>query len=375
MTQSMTNINPMKTQILKKAQLLLLLIPFLATGHTDPKWNGAHTKEKTIKREFNVNSDATLKVNNSYGNVNVVTYSGNKLTIEVNIKTNSNNADKAQKKLDEIMVEFNASPSLVSARTLFNKNSSKSWWSSWGNNNNVNMEVNYIITLPITNNVDLDNDYGSIYLEKIEGRAVINCDYGKITTKELMADNNSISFDYTNNSYFEYIKSGSIKADYSDYTVSKAKQLNINADYTKSNIKFAEDVTYTCDYGSFTAENINNLNGNGDYLTLVLGNVYKNVDIRADYGSIKIGNMTANAGNINIHSNYTGITIGHDPAYSFKFDLDLSYAGLNGSDGFEFTKKKIESSSKYYMGHYGNPSSSNLIKVNSDYGSITFKKK
>ncbi len=40
-----------------------------------------------------------------------------------------------------------------------------------------------------------------------------------------MADNNSISFDYTNNSYFEYIKSGKINADYSGYTVSKTKDL------------------------------------------------------------------------------------------------------------------------------------------------------
>ncbi len=364
----------MKSQLFYKTVYMLLLIPTLVLGNNNPEWNAAHTKEKTIKKEYTVNSNATLKVHNSYGNVNVLTYSGNKVLIEVTIKTISNNADKAKEKLDEITVEFNASSDLVSAKTIFNKNKSKSWWNNWGSSNNVKMEVNYVIKLPITNNVDLNNDYGNINLEKLEGRAVLNCDYGKITTKELMADNNSISFDYTNNSYFEYIKSGKINADYSDYTVAKAKQLTVNADYTKSNIKIAEDVNYTCDYGSFTAENINNLKGNGDYLTVVLGDVYKNVEINADYGSIKIGKMTANAGNVNIVANYAGITIGYDPAYNFKFELDLEYASLRDSDGFEFSKKKLETSEKYYLGYYGSPSASSLVKISSDYGSVSFKR-
>jgi len=361
----------MKTQLLYKAVFMLLLIPTMVLGSNG--LNGKHTKEKTIKKEFTVNSNANLKVNNSYGNINIVTYSGNKTYIEVTIKTNSNDEDKAQKKLDEITVEFNSSSEYVSAKTIFDKNKSDSWW-SWGKNNNVNMEINYVIKLPITNSVDLSNDYGSINLDKLEGRANINCDYGKITTKELMADNNYLSFDYTQNSYFEYIKSGKINADYSGFIVSKAKNLEISADYTKSVVKIAENVSYNCDYGSITIENVNNVTGNGDYLTTLIGDVYKNIDIKADYGSIKIERMNSNAGNVNIESDYVGITIGFDASYNFKFDLDLEYASLRDSEGFQFTKKRIESTDKYYQGYYGNSNTSNLIRIKSNYGSVSFKR-
>lgn len=364
----------MKSYLLHIALIALLLIPTLVLGNNISNGKGAHTKEKTIKKEFTVNSNATLKVDNSYGNINIVTYNGNKTLIEVTIKTNSNNEEKAQEKLDEITVEFSATPDMVSAKTLFNKNKSKSWWNNWGNKNNVNMEVHYVIKLPITNNVDLNNDYGSINLDKLEGRAFIKCDYGKITTKELMADNNFLSFDYTNNSYFEYIKSGKINADYSDYTVAKTKSLEISADYTKSTIKIAENVKYSCDYGSLSIENINNLNGNGDYLTLVIGDVYKNIDLNSDYGSIKIGRMTNNSGNVNIRSNYAGITIGYDSGYNFKVELDLQYASLRDSDGLEFTKKKTESTDKYYLGYHGSSSSPNFIKIDSNYGNVSFKR-
>jgi hypothetical protein len=362
----------MKTALLYKALFICLLIPSMVIGNNGKNWKGKYTKEKKINKEYNVNSGATLKVDNSYGNIDVITWNENRIVIEVTITTNGNNEEKVEKKLDDITIDFYGSSNLVSAKTRFRK--SKSWWNwNWGNNN-VNMKINYVIKAPITNNVDLSNDYGNINIDTLEGHAKIDCDYGKITTKELMADNNMINFDYTNNSYFEYIKSGKIDADYSGFTVGKTNDLEIIADYTKSKVEIAENVTYDCDYGSITIEKVNNVKGNGDYLTARIGDVYKNVTIEADYGSLKIDNMTSNAGDVTIDSDYMKITIGYAVNYSFNFDIELSYGSLRDSDEFEFTKKHIKSSSKYYAGYYGNSTSRNTIKINSDYGSVSFKK-
>lgn len=228
--------------------------------------------------------------------------------------------------------------------------------------------------MPITNNVDLSNDYGSINLDRLEGVAKLSADYGKITTKELMADNNIIKFDYSSSCYFEYIKSGKITADYSGFTVAKATDLTLNADYTKSIIEVAENVTYNCDYGSLKIDNINDFNGNGDYLTLRLGNVFKNVSINANYGSIKIDRIASKAKYIDINSDYVGITIGHDANFNFDFDINLDYGSLRASDDFIFTNKDEDHSDKHYNGYFGSQNSGNLVKIDSDYGSITFKK-
>ncbi|MEZ4797302.1 MAG: hypothetical protein R2785_09035 [Flavobacteriaceae bacterium] len=359
----------MKTALLYKTICTILLVPAFVFANNG-KWSGKYTKEKKLHKEYNVSSSATVNIDNSYGDIEIVTWNENRVVIDVTITTNGNDEDKVIKKLEGIDVLFENSPNMVSAKTKFNNN--KSWW-NWGNNN-VNMKINYVIKMPMSNNVDLSNDYGSINLDKLNGRAIIDCDYGKITTKELMADNNVISFDYTKNSYFEYIKSGKIDADYSSYTVAKTNNLSVNADYTKSEIEIAEDVNYSCDYGSLTINNANNVKGDGDYLTLRLGNIYKNVSVNADYGSLKIDNMTANAGSIDISSDYLKITIGYSEGYSFDFEFDLSYASLRDADDFEFSKRIEKSSSKYYLGHYGKSNSGNRIKINSDYGSITFKK-
>ena len=349
--------------------LLLLLMPamLLATNGIDYKT----TKEKNIKKSYDVTSNNTLKVNNSYGNLDILTWNENRIEFDITIKVSGNNTEKIDKKLKEINIEFSKSDGIVSAITKFN-NKKKSWW-NWSNTNNMKIEVNYRVKMPISNNVDLNNDYGAINLDKLEGHAKLNCDYGKITTKELMGKNNDIRFDYSNNCYFEYINSGKINADYSGFTVGKTKNLSLNADYTKSIIEVSENVNYNCDYGSLKIDNINNLDGNGDYLTLRLGNVYKNVKLRANYGSLKIARMASKAKSIDINSDYVGITIGYDANYSFDFNIELDYGSLRASEGFTFTHKEVDHSDKQYKGYHGAQNSGNVVKIKSDYGSVTFK--
>ncbi|WP_136480867.1 hypothetical protein [Cognatitamlana onchidii] len=348
----------------------LLILPLLisASSKTDFK----HTKTKTIKKEFSVNKNASLEVDNSYGNLDVVTWDENRIVFEITITTSGNNEEKTQEKLDEITVNFSANSDAVSARTMFGNKKSGSWW-NWGNSGKIKMKINYLIKMPITNKINLSNDYGNINVDKLKGQAKLSCDYGKITTKELMAADNAISFDYSKGCYFEYINSGKINADYSDFTIAKTKDIHISADYSNSKIEIAENVKYTCDYGNMKIDAANNIDGNGDYLTTVIGDVYNNVTLRADYGSIKIKHLTESAGNVDIKSDYVGINIGYAQDYYFDFNIRLDYGSLRESDGLTFIKKNIQSSDKYYSGYRGTQSTGNLISITSDYGSVSLK--
>ena len=360
----------MKTLLYKSTLWALLLVPFLLCAHTDNQ-GGKYTKEKTIKREFNVNSDALFKVSNSYGNLNITSWNENRVVIEVHIKTNGNDEERVEERLNEIDVDFENSASMVSARTLFGENG-KSWGWNWGKRRNVSVQVNYTIKLPVKNSVNLNNDYGNIYLDRIDGHAKINCDYGKIDVGELRGRNNELKFDYTSRSTFDYINSGEIIADYSGFTIEKAGNLRVKADYTNATINKMEDLEYSSDYGSLEVDEVNNVNGNGDYIGVKLGTVHGNVSITSDYGSIKISEMAPDAGNVNIKTDYTGIRIGYSAQYYFDFEISTEYAGVSGKDAFEINISKEKSNEKYYKGYYGKQNSGNTVTIISDYGGITF---
>lgn len=362
----------MKTILFKFPLLVLLVLPILLSA-SDGKLKGKYTKEKTIKKEFDVNADALLKVNNSYGNLNITSWNENRVVIEIHIKTNGNNEEKVQKKLDGISVDFDASSSMVSARTIFDRNK-RSWGWNWGNSNNVNMQINYTIKLPLKNSVNLNNDYGSIILDRVDGHAKINCDYGRLEIGELRGRNNQLTFDYTSKSTIDFIESGTINADYSGFTIGKAGDLIIKADYTNSTVEKMSNLDYNTDYGKIEIGEAENIQGTGDYITVKLGTLHGNVDLSADYGSIRINKMASDAGNLRINGDYTGIKIGYDSSYNFDFEIKTSYAGVKGKDDFEMRISEVKNTSKYYKGHYGSSNSGNVVNISTEYGGITFFK-
>ncbi|MHA7831357.1 MAG: DUF4097 family beta strand repeat-containing protein [Flagellimonas sp.] len=362
----------MKALPFKNIFFALALIPLVAIAHVDNgKLNGRYTKEKTIKKEYNVNSDALFKVKNSYGNVNITSWNENRVVIEVHVKTNGNDEDRVQERLNEIDVDFENSPSMVSATTRFGDRSN-SWGWSWGKRKKVSVQVNYTIKLPVKNNVNLSNDYGSIVLDRIDGHAKISCDYGSLEIGELRGRNNELRFDYTSRSTFDYINSAEIIADYSGFTIEKAGNLIIKADYTNAVVEEMENLEYSSDYGSIDVRNVKNVDGNGDYIGVKLGDVHGNVTINSDYGSIKIDRMAPDAGNLEIRSDYTGIKIGYDTGYHFDFEISTEYAGVSGKDDFEINISKEKSNEKYYKGYYGQANSGNRVNITSDYGGISF---
>ena len=358
---------------LSKIVLVFLLIPLAVFANENPKFKGKYTKTKTLNKEYTVNANAGLKVDNSYGNVDIVTWNENRVVIEVVITTNGNDESKVEEKLEKINVEFSGSASQVSAKTTFG-NRKNSSWSWWGKNNNVKMEVNYTIKLPIGNSVDLNNDYGGISINELNGNARIDCDYGQLNLGKLNSENNYLSFDYSKNSTINYMKNGKINADYSSFVLEKVGDLELDADYTKSEVQEAKTINYNNDYGKMIVGSVKDLKGRGDYIPLRLNTLTGSLNVNTDYGSVTIEKVTSSGGDITIDSEYAGIKIGYESGYNFDFIIDLTYASFNEGSGLEIMKQSKNNSRKSYSGYNGSKGSGNTININSDYGGVTLKR-
>lgn len=351
--------------------VVFFLLPLMAIANNDtPK--GKYKAERTVHKEYEVSPSAGLEIDNSYGSIDIVTWNENRTVIDVTIIAHANSEVKAQEKLKDIDIDFTANGSLVKAITRF-ESDDKSFWSSWfGDNDNASIEINYTVKIPVTNSVDLDNDYGSIRINRLEGNARINCDYGQLIIGELLADDNYLTFDYTSKSTIQYMKSGSINADYSGFTLDKVERLELNADYTRSEIGEVKDLNYTCDYGKVKVGKAEKVVGRGDYISNKLGTISGDLNLNTDYGSITIDRLTNGAKEVIIRSDYTGVKVGFASDYSFDFNINLDYASFKGSDTVEITKSHKDTTDKKYEGFHGTKNSGNTIAINSEYGSVTF---
>ncbi|MGK0411886.1 MAG: hypothetical protein ACJA1B_000070 [Polaribacter sp.] len=353
-----------------KITLLFLLFPLITSANTDEK---KHEKSKTIKKEYTVNKDATVALDNKYGNLNITTWDKNRVEIEVTITVKGDDLDSVEDKLESIDVTFENSASWVSAKTNFGKE--KKSWSFWGTNKNINYQINYRVKIPKTNSVDLDNDYGNIYLGDLSGKADINCDYGKISLGELSADDNSINLDYCSSSNIVFMHSGNVNLDYSKITIEKAGTLKVNMDYSTLKIETVENINFNGDYGSIAIDEATHVDGNSDYLSMSFGTILKNFTVDTDYGAIAIKRLAKDFETVDINSEYTGIRIGVNADTVFDFTLDLQYASFKtDDDNVEFYKKITKSSKNYYEGKFGKGNSNSSIKIKSQYGGVSIKK-
>ncbi|WP_437824465.1 hypothetical protein [Tenacibaculum mesophilum] len=351
---------------LYKVLFLLLFIPTLLVAN-DKK----HEKSKNIRKTFSVNKNATLYINNKYGNVNVATWNENRIEINVKITVKGNDLSNVERKLKAIDVQFEATPSLVEARTIIEK--TKSSWSWWGSNN-TNYKINYFVKMPITNNADLNNKYGNIELDKLEGKSNINCDYGKIQIDQLLNETNNINLDYCGTSEINFMKSGNLSVDYSKLTIQKSENLKVNADYSTMKIGTATDVDFNSDYGSISVDNASGINGNSDYASIKIGTIRKNLKVNTDYGSVRVRNIKKGFESVVIDGSYAGIKLGTNSNNNFTFTVDLGYAGFGYPENYVNMFKSInKSSKKYYEGTFGKGNSNSTISIKSKYGGISLK--
>jgi hypothetical protein len=352
-----------------KITLLFVCIPFLTFAYNDVK---KEERTKKIQKEYTVTNDANIMIRNKYGDLNVVTWNRNKVEIEVTITVKGNDLGSIEDKLETINVAFEASANFVSAKTIFE--TTKKSWSFWKKNGNLSYRVNYKVKIPNTNTVDLNNNYGNIYLGNLSGKANINCDYGKIVVGELTSNENNINLDYCSSSSIDFMKSGNINVDYSKITIEESENLKVNEDYSTIKIGTTKNIEFNADYGSVSIDEAINVNGNSDYASMRLGTIYKNLKIETDYGGISVKRLAKGFESVVVNGQYAGIKIGVDEDAIFNFELDLQYAGFKYDDErIEFFKKISKNSKKYYIGKFGAGNSSAKIKIKSQYGGVSIK--
>ncbi|HMI06788.1 MAG TPA: hypothetical protein VK528_04520 [Flavobacterium sp.] len=353
----------MKT--LCKLLLIFLILPVFAFANGSDL--GKYSKQKTIKKAYIVNPDAGIDISNSYGNVYVTTWNEDKIELDILIKVTGDREEWVQKKLDDIDVDIEALKNLVSAKTVISNNAGK------GSGKNSTIEINYTIKIPKNGSVKINNRYGDVISTDLFAATNIKCQYGKVTLGKLNSNNNQIKIEYCSKSTVDYVKTGTINADYSGLTLNGFGTLALKADYTDVNLTEGGNLKYDCSYGKLSLGKISNLEGDGDYLTIRVDEIQNNLKINTSYSRLTVGDVSAKAGNISVNSEYTGIDISYNPAYAFDFDISLKYANLKYDNDLEMSSKQETSFSKSYKGYY-KKSGANKVGISSEYGNVSLSK-
>jgi hypothetical protein len=346
---------------MKCSALVFLLVPFLAFA--GPK---GESIEKKINRQFSIQSNGQLTIDNKYGDVDIAIGESNLIKFDITIIVTAGNEKKAQEQLDRISVDFHEGSNSVEAVTDIESSSS---WLSWFDTGNHEIEINYSVQVPKDIYLNLMNKFGSIYVESTDRDATIDLSYGEIRLGDINS-NLTLNMAYSEGSLSQ-IKQGHFDLSYSEIEMENSQSLNVEMQYTDLVMGSANQLNVVSSYGDLKGMDIETVSYSGKYDDVHFDRV-KTIDADCGYTDIHLDGLTysgtfdmrygdlivANIANgfkrIDIRTNYAGVDLEFSPVASYTIDAQTNYCDINYNDDLKVSERIERESSTTLKGSKGN---------------------
>lgn len=339
--------------------IFLLLFPVVSAEASQKD------QTKIIERHFPVNSDALLEINNKYGNINLQTWDKNEIAFHIEIRAKGKNSDQVKDRLKSISIEFSGDRNKVSAKTIIQKSG------FFSKRNSSEFSIVYTVKLPKTNHIALENEYGNIHIDELSGRSAIVLDYGNLQIERLNNSTNNFKLKYVTQATIDYIKSGSIRAEYGKLNIGKTESLTVVSKYTNLKLEHAKKLNAQMDYGNLLVDEIDQLSLKSDYTSIKIGALSQSLSSVNSYGSLNLAELKTGFEKIAIQTSYTNVFIGVKENAQYNFEAYISYGKAQLPNNLELSKQIEKPTQQIYAGQAGNSSGS--IELKMKYGNPKIK--
>jgi len=351
---------------------ILLLLPLLTIANTG-KRTGKHTKEKTIHKEYTVLPNTELVVWNSYGNIDIITWDKDKISVDIQIIVNGNNEKKVNDALKQIHIDSN-----------IKSNKKKLLFETKGlHEMKEHKEIHYQIRVPKTSKLGIYNQYGNITINETDGDVFLSAGYGSVIAGRLNSLSSIISTSYSQGSSVDFAKVLVLSSYYADFKIEKADNFKICV-MQSSNITagtIGNLIYEDCNYGTLNIGSVVwGIKGESEYLTTNIGEIKKHkrnlpVNIKAKYGSLNIKKWDVKNANFDVYG--TRLSLGYSD--EIPFDLNLNVKGCIISTTIGALPKTVQDnlitiSEKEYSGYHIKKHSNRKLNIKIAKGTLRFNK-
>ncbi len=336
---------------------LLLLLP-----------NGAQAKSeelsKTIEKTIQVDKDATLKIHNQFGKVDLINSDKNEVEILVVITVEASNTEKAQKRLDQIVIDIDGASSLVEVETRFEKNKG---------NFKGSFQIDYTIKAPPSMTLNLRNEFGDVYIGEWNGTTDIAVEFGSLTIGKLTAENNEIDLQFSKGS-IGLINKGHVELAYADrFNLDRAKELNLQSSFSHVNIETVEGLDCRSEYDEIEIEDVNRLEMDASFSSVEVGTIHVKGDLSNEYGSIRVNKVSKGFEGLSLENSFASIKVYFEKGANFTFECEAEFGDVSLPDGATVNIDKKDHSDHYLKGSIGSGSDLPHVSVEVEYGSASLR--
>jgi hypothetical protein len=336
---------------------IFMLSPSKSSAHDD--------YTKIIKKEYAVDPNAQLLLDNKFGQIHCNNWDKNLVSVEVRITVTASSLEKATKLLDLVNIVSEGTPSSVQVRTVFDKE---------GFSGNSKVSVDYTVNMPATVNLNLTNKFGDVFLNDLSGKGNLNVAYGNIEVNKLLNSDNVIDIKFGKGD-IQYITGAMVSLRYSDMKVDYAGSLYVDSKF--SNLEGGKIISLSIGFegGKLDVENSSVVTGKSKFSDLSFSNLDKKIDLDIQYGNCDVDQISADFALVSVRNKYGSVTVNIPSGTGYTLDADLKFCDLDfPEDNANFTQKIIGNTSKSYKATVGkNPNPEAKVIVRSEFGNVSLE--
>lgn len=191
----------LKGKQLKAIGVVLLMLVLGASANQRPVQNTGNNndpaeKKKTINRSFSVSSSDKLKIENSFGNVEIKTWDKNEFKVNITITTRAGSESEAQRLLDAIEIKEKHTGGVYAFETdINNKGNNNKDGKSHKGRDHKEFSIDYEVYMPTGNPMEAENSFGNLVVGDRNGETTLASRFGNLEAGKI-ASNNGITTEY-----------------------------------------------------------------------------------------------------------------------------------------------------------------------------------
>ena len=245
-----------------------------------------------MSRSFPASRETTLEVENKYGKIQVVTWDKDSVAMDVDIFLTESSASKLRKLKEDIKIDFTGTNNLhhcqnrdrrAKAAALASELKSISNTIS-GSNKRV--EINYMVYVPAILDVVLNNKFGDIYMDDLDGQVDIELSNGVLKANRLEG-NASISLSFANG-MIKSLGSSTMKLSYSDLVLNEVSQLDLDSKSSKLNVDSVNVLKINSRRDKLYFKQVEYFYGKSNFTQVWIYDFLRESDVYMKYGELTI---------------------------------------------------------------------------------------
>jgi hypothetical protein len=271
---------------------------------------------KDYSGKYDVDKGATLLIKNKFGDVKCVAWDENSVSINVTVKVDASSQEKANRVFDKISVELSGDRNLVKGTTTIS------------NISNAEYSVNYDIRMPRWINIDLNNQFGDIYVDEIDGTAKIDLEYGSMNANAFNGANSDLTVKFSDVE-IGFMKDGTLDIEYSKLKLKGVENLKLISRFNEINLGKLSSLNLDSQYDEVDVENAGEVISVSRFTELDFGKINGDFDFDIEYGDLDVDYISAAFKTGKVRNSFAGVDLTFDSKATMNIDAELEFGELS----------------------------------------------